>query len=624
VEETALLLGPVFRFEMNARARRKGTFVVRGAYGLLLLLVFSIPLYDMPGLSKAGELSFRELPRVAEAFLASIMALQALTIVSLTPALVAGTLARERESGRLELLAASPLSAAEIILGSLFAGLYELVIIVALAVPVLCILSLLGGLDVGIIVLSDGLLLTTGFLVAATAIVVSSLSERPRRAIFGAYLIVAGWTALPLLIMLARSFGPAHQLARSAWPIEDAIRFSNPLYVFFDTRGLGRPALGQQLLSSMSAHLTIGVLLILTASAILRPSLRRSGPFGWRWAPLIFLLSKRSLLPRSSCGDYPMVWKECNLARTSILLRVMTVTAVLAIAMPLASITWYYTAPAFEELRLNGYGAMGVTTAREQLNGFLRMAMVCLYILLALGLAIRSATSITSEKEKSTWTSLLASPMEAGEILAGKLCGAFRGIWWLGLAFGSYLALGLILGSIHPLAGCFSVVLIAALLGTVGGLGLLFSMISRSSTRALTATMLTLLAVNTVPMFCGSGGRDLPLSLACLSPLLIGLSLASFDDLDHISRGADTFRSEALALLVCGLILYVAAAWALWKACVGHFDVAVDRPRSDPWSRRSPPDIKPAESPADVVHDSPSGAGGTSPSEVSSPDVREA
>jgi hypothetical protein len=38
-----MLFGPVFRYELGAVARRKRTVVVRGMYGLLLLIFFCIP-----------------------------------------------------------------------------------------------------------------------------------------------------------------------------------------------------------------------------------------------------------------------------------------------------------------------------------------------------------------------------------------------------------------------------------------------------------------------------------------------------------------------------------------------------------------------------------------------------
>ena len=308
-----MLFGPVFRFELNARLRRIGTFVIRGVYGFFLLLAFMIPLAHTRGLSKAGELPPHDLPQVAETFLTLIIALQSLTVLILTPALVAGSLAQERQRGNLDLLMASPLSSLEIILGKLFARFYDLLIILAVAVPVLCILTMMGGIDVRVIALSDGVLITTGFFIAAASIAISSLSGNPRRAIFATYSIVAGWTALPFLIELARSVGtgPVLQIAVWSWPLEYAARYSIPLSIL--SRQGGRPDLwAYDVSATMVVQMTMAVLLILTSSAILRTSLKHAGPFGWR-PPFALLFTSAAC-----CGVDPVAnFRWCGRSASS-------------------------------------------------------------------------------------------------------------------------------------------------------------------------------------------------------------------------------------------------------------------------------------------------------------------
>ena len=574
-------LGPVFWFEMKARSRRKEPFVIRCTYGLLLLLVFTIQLSDMPGLSKSSELPPSELTGIAARFVTSILILQAGVVLIITPPLVAGTLAKDRERGNLDLLMQTPISSSEIILGKLFAPLYELAIMIVVAVPILCILSLMGGMDVGDIVFSAGLLLTTASLVAAYAILISTLSTHPRRAIWSTYLVVAGCTAFPLLTEFAKSLGKGlfFELGGLAEPIEELVYKSNPLYIF-TSRGKNPSFVSYNTFATMLVQIGIATGLTFIASIILRPLVKENQQHHWPWAPAKALFSKRTLLPRPSCGEFPMIWKEFHVARSILLFRLLWLVATTFIAVPLAIATWSYSLAALEELQLNGYGSnLGVTLARDQFNGFLRMILVCLYILAALRLAVCTATSITSEKEASTWTSLLTLPMDAEEILAGKLFGAFATLRWLGLVYLAFLALGLAFGAIHPLAGCYSILLVAALMFTVGVLGLWFSMTCRSSTRAVTATILSLLVVNILPAFWESATSQLPIALASMSPVLLTLSLASFQDVDQLSRTSGSFQRDALPLLVCGFFFYWAAALALWKLCVGHFDVSVDRPR---------------------------------------------
>ena len=65
----------------------------------------------------------------------------------MTPALFAGAIAQEVERGNLVLLLASPVSSFEIVLGKLGPRMAQVVLILAVAVPVLGLLSLNGGVD---------------------------------------------------------------------------------------------------------------------------------------------------------------------------------------------------------------------------------------------------------------------------------------------------------------------------------------------------------------------------------------------------------------------------------------------------------------------------------------------
>jgi ABC-type transport system involved in multi-copper enzyme maturation permease subunit len=580
-----MLFGPVFRSELNAMARRKRTFVVRVMYGLLLLVSFCIPLY-ISGLSKAAELAHHELTRLVEECWGAIVETQALAILILTPALVAGSLAQERASGKLDLLTASPLSSLEIILGKLAARFVVVVMIIALALPVLCILSLIGGVDVRRAILEDAVLLATGLLIAATAMAVSMLSTRPGRAIAFTYMIEAGWMAVPFLIERARDFGTGlvGWLAQWAWPVELALGLTNPIYVSHHW-GSNPRASDWPLIRTMAVQVGLSLLLVAGSAAILRPMVRGAGPFGWRVAPMSFLLSRRRLLPRSRCGDQPMVWKECHAARTTILFRLAAAVGVLGVAIPLGHLTWELSAPAFAELQAEGYRPAGVSAARFELNEFLCLTLVALHVLMGFVLAARSATSITLEKEKGTWASLLVTPMDGGELVGGKLMGALWGLRWLGLLYAGFLVLGLTAGAIHPLGGIYSALLTAASLGFVAALGIMMSLRSRSSLGALASTLLVLLAMNLLPLCCGAlSSPAAPLPFVFVSPLVLGLGLAAVRGRNFLA-GVDP--TAMVVIMLFSLVFHAASASALLVSCLSRFEIDADRPRRDhPWNRR--------------------------------------
>ena len=53
-------LGPVFRWEAAAIARRERTYVIRWIYGLVVLTCFTLPLLSTTGISSARELGSAE------------------------------------------------------------------------------------------------------------------------------------------------------------------------------------------------------------------------------------------------------------------------------------------------------------------------------------------------------------------------------------------------------------------------------------------------------------------------------------------------------------------------------------------------------------------------------------
>src|SRR5439155_8882543 len=119
-----------------------------------------------------------------------------------------------------------------------------------------------------------------------------------------------------------------------AWPLESALGATNALYVFAHRSG-NPHATARELVATIGVQVALGTALLLGSVAVLRPLMRRAGVFGWRMAPLSFLLSRRRLLPRPTCGESPMVWKECHVVRTTVLSRLAITVGVLTMAIPL-------------------------------------------------------------------------------------------------------------------------------------------------------------------------------------------------------------------------------------------------------------------------------------------------
>ena len=122
----------------------------------------------------------------------------------LAPAMVAGTIASERERRTIEYLFASQLSNAEIVLGKLAARLVHVVYLVLVGVPVLALMMMLGGIAPEALLLLFIVTLSSMLAVCSLAMAVSVWSLRAREAVTRAYLVLFVLLVLPPLLSVLR------------------------------------------------------------------------------------------------------------------------------------------------------------------------------------------------------------------------------------------------------------------------------------------------------------------------------------------------------------------------------------------------------------------------------------
>ena len=149
--EPPMLPGPVFFHELRTVARRRRSYALRTALGLFLLylMVQSTNRWDTYAYQSETNREYTpgELALIGMNLFGSVIWLQGIVILLLTPAFVAGTIAEDRQRKVLSYLLASPLSGAEIVLGKLAARMVNLVVLVAVGLPVVSIALFLGGID---------------------------------------------------------------------------------------------------------------------------------------------------------------------------------------------------------------------------------------------------------------------------------------------------------------------------------------------------------------------------------------------------------------------------------------------------------------------------------------------
>jgi ABC-type transport system involved in multi-copper enzyme maturation permease subunit len=586
-----MLPGPVFNVELVTTARRARYYAARVAY--LLILLFSLwQTYESSVRHRRATnmLSIVEMSRFAEQSFTTFGIVQSIAVLLLVPTLLAGSIADETQRKTLHYLLASRLTSGEIIFGKLAARSLHLCVFLALGLPVISLLSLLGGVDPVAIVVLDVCTVTTSYLIAGLAVLLSTFARRVRDAILAVYILEAAWLAVPFAIESTQWwFSKFHAVVQ---PLNEWLGLTNPLYLWYMIERTGRGRTGVSspyglLGASVSLQVLFGSLFLVLAVLRLRPAFRKSGgevPVrNWRawW-------NVRRTRRRPAVSEDPMLWKERYVGRPGGMLRAV-VRVVGAIALlGIAYGVYYWGRPALEELWVYGYAWVRRGARREEFNGYLRFVCTVLAMIWTIGVAAAAASSVTSEREEDTWISLTTTTLTGPEILGAKMLGAIWSLRALGLAMLCLWSIGVLTGAVHPFGLLAEFVLLAIFTWFATSLGTFISLRSRTTTRAMVVTIVILLITNGGYLLCCLPFEpDSPIIAFGCTPYQVAAGLLSYKDVWHIvgfETNAGGFFAGArggewLAAIVIGVIFYLTAAVLLTFGTLAGFDKVAGRAR---------------------------------------------
>lgn len=504
-------LGPVFRHEMLAAGRKRRYVLLRVVLGALLLAMLGIAHESTRQMSTVAEtltgeatdprLSIAATSQLAASFYGAFAWFTLFGVLGATPAIAAGAIATERERRTIEYLFATDLSNAEIVVDKLAARLLVVVAIVASALPLLAIFRLMGGVPADLVLLHFGQLVTATAMIAAISIAVSTWSERARDAVPRAYSVVFLTMIAPVALAGFNSEVTVFAPSLVDWftrPLEITLKSINPIWTLGDKGGVGGGVLGVDLdtpamLVSMAAQLAVAAgCLALCVVAVRRVHLASSGRVD---KPSRRRAARRRPPPSDTS---PVLWKE-RYASTQLKRggRSQSIVIGFVVAAMVASSLYSLW---------DSYVGLG----RDAWQTYFQYAAVMVGFLgpiVALLAGCRAAGSITYEKERDTWLSLLTTPLRGGEIVRAKLLGNAMVFRWGVLGVVALPALGM---AVRPAA--WPAVLAVAVVGVVtvfatSAIGLWLSLQFRSSVKAIGLTIAVLV---------GLGGAYLPFMMTFL------------------------------------------------------------------------------------------------------------
>ena len=540
---------------------------------------------------------------LAESVFATIGGAQAMALLFLTPAMVAGVISDEARRKTLYDLFSSGLSSWSIVFGKLSARMVHALVLMAIGVPIVAILELLGGLDPWVVAYVYAATLTTVFAVACLSMLVSVLARSPREATLASYVLVLCWLFGPMFAepIIESSGWPMNSLSA----VNQAVRSSNPLWMsnwlqnMADTQysqdywrwaQRGRWTVPATTIDPTSFHwmiglqLGLGLIALFLAVVLLRPVRGfGDGSGSFRWKQLMGarfherVRHSRVIYERSSCGKMPMLWKERRATHRGGLAWLAGRPLALVVIIIMSCFLFEAMVPSFRETLESFQTGTQSIHSRRYLNGMIRDMGMYVFTLWLIVVACAGAVSVTEEKESDTWVSLTATLLTGREIVLGKIFGALWSSQLIGLALLAMIGAGVFAGALHPLSALLAVLGLVVYGTFAANLGIAISLRAKNSPRALLWTI-SILAIINMGFFVSfasmgyRGSQEIPLIWSTVAPYIIRSSLM-------LPSEFGLTVSPDSGLLWISYALYGVASLGLAYRSIQRFDLAVDRPR---------------------------------------------
>jgi ABC-type transport system involved in multi-copper enzyme maturation permease subunit len=583
---------PILVRVVTAGGKRQRHLYARIAYLAILLVVLIL-------FGTRRDVSLADLAKGSTQTFMWVSMVQLFLMAFIAPVFTAGAITQEKDSNTYSILLTTPLSNAQIVLGSLLSRLYFVWVLLLSGLPIFCITMIYGGVTTAEVFESFALAACTGLVTGALAITISVLKVGTRRTIFAffvgiaVYLLAIGalgytnWGQVP-----EAPFGPINE--RMSWlaPIHPYLALlvvtgQTPAPAPADVFHYGWP--GRWLL----AYPQYGYILITTlmSAGLIVVSLifvrrgTREGEITWLnrltdfFAPRA--LGERRRKPRRVWRN-PIAWREA---------------ATRASAGGRSATRWLFLVAGI---------AVGVFLLWAVLSGWRglspKAAPLWLTALIWIELAVillvvtnTAASTLTREKESQTMELLLTTPLTSNYIVWGML----QGLISFALPFIAVPAVTLLLfvvadllvrpiGSMGiPLESVLLVpVLMVAFTSVAAMVGLQFSLTSRKTIQAVMYATGIVLLVSGVTWGCAAGLQSTSAVMAGVvlpffpfPAVQTAIDYARLPGLDPATAGDASLVAQVRVIrLVTSLIsigIYAVITYSLYRHMVRSFDMTV-------------------------------------------------
>ncbi len=575
------ITGPIFGKELRVSSRRKRNYILRSVY-LVLLILFVVLVWSRAVRSGSQAYNVDQMSEAGRSIIVTLIWFEFIAAQVIAVIMLSSAINEERYRRTLGVLMTTPISSLQIVMGKLLSKLLQLIILLAVSVPVLAVVRVFGGVQWNFVVAGMCITFTAALFAASVSLLFSIVFRR-------AYLtiLVTLGVGLCYYALLPWMVGKMIGLENIEWFMRVMFHLNPYAVLMLSTIQLLSPAFAPSLGFTMYWQVHCGTMLGISACILavcvllVRRVARRqvSGEGGGGRivpipaAPPADMLVQNApsegvpvppplpaMAPAAaptgrirSVRGSPVVWKERRIPMLGGIGRIIALTIGVVIL-------------------LLTYALFNDDLADEDVQGVYAMVLV---LVATVTTAVLSATSITSEKEARSWPILLATTLNDSEILWGKAVGVIRRCSPVWLILFGHLIIFTVVGVLHPVVLLHVGMLMAWVITFLIGSGLYFSASLRRTTAAVLANLGLVATIwLIVPVVLGmadADGRSIEYYIGA-NPVIQAWVLVAgaadgsdLDDLDYSwprgGRGVE--RTSRYMATYAGVYLTIGAVFAL-------------------------------------------------------------
>ena len=488
----AWLAGPLFGKELRVSSRRRRNYVLRFVYIALLTVFVAILWLGIVETSSSTTFQKSRMALIGKTVVRTITMFQFVALQFIAVIMLSTSISDEIHHKTLGLLMTTPISSRQIITGKLLSKLLQLILLLAISMPLLAVVRVFGGVPWNY-VLSSLCITLTAVLFAGSLSLLFSINNSKAYVVIIKTAFVLGvlyaflpFTSVVSPTFLLRRIGAVGSPSLGVSLILSAFLYVNPFaFMWINAEQMMSPGMPVVIAffywpAHCALMLCLSAALLAWSVRIVRKVALRQATGQIESAPKPPVARKRerpgrqnARRPRSAkpvrrVKGEPVIWKELRApmikghdGRNSMIGFVLTVAALL--------ITY------------------AVCSRQRCLDAdFTHVSYAVLFVTIGIIFNIVfAAGAITTEKESRAWPILLATSMDDWRILLGKAAGVFRRCLPVWLLLAGHTLLFICFRYIHPIAAVHLLMLVTWVTVFLTGSALYFSACFKRTTSAV-------------------------------------------------------------------------------------------------------------------------------------------